>query len=264
MTFHIESLFGFLLGSSMKAHLSPQHVSTVVNSLSILNCVISRLSPRRDLLGREHSTESFKSCMKIVLTQLPFLVSTLTNTNKTLQVSIVEVPAFGFHRIALLEFFQTLLKTRSPEIFQEFVKLNIFEICLKLLTTYQWNNFVHSNVASMITIVMQGNNMQFKLWLLDGLKLPDKLLEMLKQDRESKAKLRGVRLGYMAHLNQIAREVAREQNAAFVQRLEVNDSWKLFVDAELTRANEVELRKPDTPTNVGGLQRWIQDHMKPK
>ncbi len=83
-----------------------------------MNAFLARLVPRRDLLGREHPTDTFKSCIKIIISQLPLLITTVSNPPvrvhivlhslskmRTVQTSLGDAPSFGMHRIANLEFF---------------------------------------------------------------------------------------------------------------------------------------------------------------
>lgn len=69
------------------------------------------------------------------------------------------------------------LKLGFPEIWQEVVESDFLEIITELFFRYQWNSMLHFYYDQIITMILNGDNIEAKTKLLKAVKLPEKLIQ---------------------------------------------------------------------------------------
>jgi len=73
-----------------------------------------------------------------------------------------EIVPLGFHRLKVVEFLMSLVKSNHQRVDEELIKLNILSTCLDIFFCYKWNNFLHSIIEQMLVTILEGENDELK------------------------------------------------------------------------------------------------------
>ncbi|ESK85608.1 phosphatase associated protein [Moniliophthora roreri MCA 2997] len=97
---------------------------------------------------------------------------------------------------------------------KKFLDLNVPCRLLDLFFEYPWNNFLHSAVFDVLSQMMSGPvdagsgwNRELVVSVFRDAKVMHRLVDAHKQNEESVAKPKGLRLGYMAHLHRLTETI---------------------------------------------------------
>ena len=151
-------------------------------------------------------------------------------------------PAFGFHRLKIVEFFVALIQAKYKCADDALLKLDVVSTCLvnqlslavsflaktqqDLFFTYEWNNFLHASVEQLLQSILDGVNPELSKSLFTQSNLAKRILdahavsedgtpappELLANEVVSGSMCKnGVRRGYMGFLNNITSAVIQAQ-----------------------------------------------------
>lgn len=78
---------------------------------------------------------------------------------------------FGEKRLGVVELFVALVEDENTEVRKRFKELGIVNTCLDFFFAYQWNNFLHTAVVSLIQgvckppVAAEGSQYQYDLFV---------------------------------------------------------------------------------------------------
>lgn len=229
----IEKLFAHILSGNSTSAL--QHGLTVV---------IELLKRNTNINGGHQDSGELPVLFSVVLENLNNFVNILT-TNKpehAVLTTVGEIVPLGFHRLKVVEFLMSLVKSNHQRVDEELIKLNILSTCLDIFFNYKWNNFLHSIIEQMLVTILEGENEELKFSLFSHTKLADRIVAAWKENEEEIQKPKGMRRGYMGHLMIIIANTLNTaaNNPLVKQNLDENQAWNEFIATAYEEAKELE------------------------
>eukprot|EP00771_Trimastix_marina_P001732 gnl/Trimastix_PCT/2824.p1 GENE.gnl/Trimastix_PCT/2824~~gnl/Trimastix_PCT/2824.p1 ORF type:complete len:869 (+),score=281.60 gnl/Trimastix_PCT/2824:77-2683(+) len=215
-------------------------------------------------LGDTDDPQQIPYVMSSVLDHLQQLVDILKTALPTPPHCVTQ-HSLGIHRVRFICFFNTLLKTRFPQVMQEVLKTDIVEVLLSLFLAYPNANALHEQVHSFLMQILQHTDHPTRMGLIRHPLLletclrvwarncpacqecdaEEKLVEAPVEGQE-KPKVRGPKqgkrdqtLGYVLLLANALTDLAAD-HPDISEVLNANDEWKRFVSEELNRQNELQ------------------------
>uniref|UniRef100_A0A336K1W1 CSON013505 protein n=1 Tax=Culicoides sonorensis TaxID=179676 RepID=A0A336K1W1_CULSO len=171
-------------------------------------------------------------------------------------------PPLGNIRLFVCCLFTVLIETENEELIKTICKTDLFNTLLKLFKQYCWNNFLHKQVKSCLTVAVQSFDQvpgdssllvsDFQKHLIVECNLVSKLIDCWKHNEEVQNS-KGQRLGYMGHLIEIFDILVSNVNVsvdlcALIQSTVNEDEiikWKSIIesnDGELAKILTVQKR----------------------
>jgi len=177
--------------SLLRIHASTPHdYQTPLDQLPLfLKHMITIIPKFAEILASTEKIESNSNSFK--------LLPNLNQTQKPL----------GFCKLKLIEFFTTLVFANYKEIEMELMKSSALPCCVELFFQYPWNNFLHAVVEQMVTAILEGENLDFKMWTLKDAKVVDRIVESSNANEDRKSKPNGIGLGYMGHITMMTTSI---------------------------------------------------------
>ncbi|CAH1101173.1 unnamed protein product [Psylliodes chrysocephalus] len=158
-------------------------------------------------------------------------------------------PPLGNTRLQVTKLFAALIAFNNEELLSKFEAANTFTVLLDLFFTYQWNNFLHTQVENCLIAALRGytasedcndkSNALSKHLLLQC-KVIERILSAWKENDEQQSQEKGVRKGYMGHLISIMNKIVDLCDTSFGQFLKDNlpDVAKSLDEFKETTLNE--------------------------
>eukprot|EP00742_Colponemidia_sp_Colp-10_P009192 GILJ01010004.1.p1 GENE.GILJ01010004.1~~GILJ01010004.1.p1 ORF type:complete len:717 (-),score=156.09 GILJ01010004.1:415-2565(-) len=147
----------------------------------------------------------------------------------------------GSTRLQVLEFLALLLKANNGTLHQEIARLNLLQTSIDLFFQFEWNDFVHNLVASMISSTLECDSDALKTSLLKQSNLIERLVNAVNVNKQAGSVPRPVRKGYMGHVTKIANALQKAAEANETVKSYLQDpAWLSYVNDELKITNETE------------------------
>jgi len=195
----ISKLFDFILSKG----LSP----SLLHGLTVLVELLQRHV--QEVLDFTSTFDNLPSFLQQVLQKYDKLYEFLklennNNSNQKLNLTFGEIIPLGFHRLKIVEFFCSLVRTNYKFIIETLIKNGVITSCLELFFYYPWNNFLHATVSSMIEGILTSGNEDLEALLISETKLLEQIGAAAKENEEAVKKPKGVRRGNMGHITLIS------------------------------------------------------------
>jgi serine/threonine-protein phosphatase 6 regulatory subunit 1 len=167
--------------------------------------------------------------------------------------------AFGFERLKILDFIEVLLVLQSKSVDEALLEQDIFTVIFDLFFEYDWNNFLHHSVKSIVDRIFDDDHDEIKSSLFTRTKIIPRLLQAVQLNQEQEAK-GGRRKSNMAHLLAICSKIKEhsEHDEIVKAHTRDNEEWKKFAETILKEKEDLEKEplggvKPQRPEGfVGG------------
>ncbi|KAG1794856.1 SIT4 phosphatase-associated protein-domain-containing protein [Suillus plorans] len=156
-----------------------------------------------------------------------------------------------------------------------FLEANVLSTLLDLFFEFPWNNFLHNTVYDFIHQILTGRtdgglNKELSISLFRDAHIMQRIIDGQKRNDAESSKAKGVRLGYMGHLTQVAEDVigALEHYPPnlrlIVEQYAPQPAWQEYVTG---RFNETKKRdtsllgggRPTVTSNSRAGGRWTVD-----
>jgi serine/threonine-protein phosphatase 6 regulatory subunit 3 len=139
-----------------------------------------------------------------------------------------------------------------------FLEANVLGTLLDLFFEFPWNNFLHNTVYDFIHQILTGRtdgglNKELSISLFRDARIMQRIIDGQKRNDAESSKAKGVRLGYMGHLTQVAEDVigALEHYPPnlrlIIEQYAPQPAWQEYVTGRFN-----ETKKRDTSLLGGG------------
>lgn len=239
--------------------LSPEAPeSTLLNGISI---IVALLKKPIDVASFDPTQEMDKlsPLMQTLVAHIEKLHALMKMDQKTLDDITANCNHFfpaqhplGFQRLRLVELFANFICTGYHSVEQKLMEAGIVSTCLDLFFAYAFNNFLHSLVESMISIILEGDNEDLKLHLVTDAKLPQRICDASDLNQKAiKEKGNASRKGNMGHINSMAIKLLNlaPSMESLDKILREDERWLSFVKGPLTIDREKAKASPLDPVS---------------
>mmetsp|Transcript_42047 Transcript_42047/g.70016 ORF Transcript_42047/g.70016 Transcript_42047/m.70016 type:complete len:1016 (-) Transcript_42047:245-3292(-) len=153
-------------------------------------------------------------------------------------------PPLGSSRLKVIEFFVQLFSTKFPQVYLHLLKSDALNACLDLFFQYKWNNFLHSSVEKMVSVILESGDEALRNKLIQGSRLVDRILEAVEENKVACSQPKGSRLGYMGFVTRMSNALLKvvTNDASARALLEGNANWQAYADGILAATNTAETR----------------------
>lgn len=218
--------YGFSNEENPKSKLSLLHGLTVI--IKLIECA-------------HESEESDDSALTIYNVCSEYLVKFLSilEYNKQdsphLDTTIGKIEPFGYLRMKIILLLEALISSRHEPTINLLIEKNIFKVILDLFFYFEWNNFLHLRVNSIVRTILNGPDDNIKKYLLAESGLIERMIDAhensLKQTLENK---KIPKRGYVGVINDTLTLILRyqkEEGSNIVKEiLEKNELWNNYME----------------------------------
>mmetsp|Transcript_29240 Transcript_29240/g.32476 ORF Transcript_29240/g.32476 Transcript_29240/m.32476 type:complete len:551 (-) Transcript_29240:322-1974(-) len=192
------------------------------------------------------------------------LINVPEDWKRTVSLSFnITTEAFGFHRLKILELFNSLLALGFDSVDEKIFELGLFNIALDLFFAFEWNNFVHHLVERIFRHVLESAT-DLKVRVLTDTNIIKRLCEAAEKSAtaEDHNNGQGVRLAFMGHVlnlgGTIKELISMDENIKKV--VDANaEAWKVLDDKFLSKREELAAKPlcgitPERPDDEGDME----------
>ncbi|CAG5118802.1 unnamed protein product, partial [Candidula unifasciata] len=171
-------------------------------------------------------------------------------------------PPLGNTRLQVAKLVTALIGANMFQVNVELASLKTVPTLLELFFTYEWNNFLHTQVEQCLLLIFNNGSIEINGQLQHPLLtqlfteygLIQKVVAQWEGNEQHQNVKNGKRRGFMGHLTKIANSISglQEKNSTLVTEIynelsqDVRDKWEAFVAgplAEVNKKNMIELMR---------------------
>lgn len=218
--------FGFSSEENPKSKLSLLHGLTVI--IKLIECAHE---------GEEVDNSTltiYNVCSEYLARFLSILEYNKQDTN-LLDTTIGKIEPFGYLRMKIMLLLDALISSRYEPIINLLIEKNIFKVILDLFFHFEWNNFLHLRVNSIVRAVLEGSDDNIKKNLLSDSGLIERMIEAHESSVDQSSKNNKVpKKGYIGVIVDTLALIVKYQRAdgnTFIKEiLEKNETWKKYME----------------------------------
>ena len=143
----------------------------------------------------------------------------------------------GETRLKAAQLLGTLIRANYDVLNKQLVELRAIPALIDLFFEFEWNVFLHRSIRKMIHNVLRAKNEDQLGSLFEHGNFIEKLLEADRKSAVAEEERRGMRLGYMAYVVDIANDLTKATDERITKYLG-GDAWQSFVSGRLAKENE--------------------------
>jgi len=134
------------------------------------------------------------------------------------------------------------------------ISLKVMSTVLDLFFQYEWHNFLHNLVKSLVEMVVKGENEAFKRSLFTDADILQRIVDAHHKNEEAMKLPKACRKGYMGQLRLIANMIIQESATdRWMEEYTSSAAWQAFLSSFLEPLNDMnEKRQLGQPTTHGG------------
>eukprot|EP01012_Entosiphon_sulcatum_P004177 TRINITY_DN1155_c0_g1_i1.p1 TRINITY_DN1155_c0_g1~~TRINITY_DN1155_c0_g1_i1.p1 ORF type:complete len:630 (+),score=95.07 TRINITY_DN1155_c0_g1_i1:897-2786(+) len=230
----------------MLKNLEEDCKSTVFSEgTNLLISVIDALVRKDDQYTQDTDDNGVNHTFRAILARAGQLVDILKNPGPLEQIELTcgpLQPPLGMARLKTVELLVVLLKTRRMYVEEEFIRLDVVNICLDLFFAYDMNNLLHILVEEIVTSCLLSTNTVLIAYLFDTCHVLDRLLAVTDTDAKDPPGSRPRRPGYFGHITSISNKIVQAAEGSSIVQAQTctNQQWAAYVKATLAARNAVD------------------------
>mmetsp|Transcript_6373 Transcript_6373/g.14944 ORF Transcript_6373/g.14944 Transcript_6373/m.14944 type:complete len:624 (-) Transcript_6373:68-1939(-) len=149
-------------------------------------------------------------------------------------------PPLGSNRLKILEVVHALVQLKLPAVEEAMISLKVMPTCLDLFFEFEWHNFLHNLVKSLLDMIVKGENEAFKRSLFTDANILSRIVDAHKKNDEAMKKPKACRKGYMGQLRLISNMIIQEATVdIWMTEYTGTEEWQTFMSTVLAPLNDI-------------------------
>lgn len=145
------------------------------------------------------------------------------------------IEPFGYLRMKIMQLLEALISSKHEPTIALLLEKNVFKIILDLFFHFEWNNFLHLRVYSIVKSILEGTNELVKNFLLVECQLIERLVkaheDSLKGSTDqNKATIKKGYVGTLIEILLLVWKHQNEENNSIEEIVKSNEIWKKYVE----------------------------------